>query len=154
MLGNKLNDCIYFYFIILESTSSNADCNDAGKQTPAEFSEVNDPAFIEPKPGTKPSETIKIRDINRDKLESSKVKGTADLVTTKRPKDLQAASSSGQSVYKSLNKAKLLQKQVPGRGGFCYTSTNTYLIDTFVVQLVGVSGEFGRAVVCSYFCER
>lgn len=99
-----------------ESTFSNADCKDAGKQTLAEFSEVNDPAFLEPMPGTKPSETIKTRDINTDKLERSNVKGTADLVTTKGPKDSQVASSSGQSVCEPVNKTKLLKKQAPAPG--------------------------------------
>jgi len=107
-----------FILLISESTSSNADCKDAGKQTLAEFSEVNDPAFLEPRPGTKPSETIKIRDVNTDKLKRSTVKGTAG------PKDSQVASSSGQSVSEPLHKLKLLKKQAPGRGGFCYTSNN------------------------------
>lgn len=109
-----------FLLFISESTSSNADCKDAGKQTPAELSEVNDPAFVEPKSGTKPSETIKIRDINTDKLEMKDVKGTVNLVTRKGLKDAPAASSSGQSACESLNKTKLLKKHVPGRGDFCY----------------------------------
>ena len=115
-IGQKLNDYINFALLISESASSNANCKDAGKQTPTELSEVNDPAFSEPIPGTKPSNNIKIRDINTDKLERRHVKGAADLVTTK---DSQAASLSGQSVCEPLNKTKLLKKQVPGSGGFC-----------------------------------
>ena len=124
---------ILFLLFISESTSSNADCKDAGKQTPAELSEVNDPAFVEPESGTKPSETIKIRDINTDKLERKDVKGTVNLVARKGLKDAQATSSSGQSACESLNKTKLLKKHVPGRGDFCYKKPVIFNC-TFLVQ--------------------
>ena len=81
---------------------------------------MNDPAFVEPKSGTKPSETIKIRDINTDKLETKDVKGTVNLVPRKGPKDAQAGSSSGQSACEPLNKTNITKKQVPGSGDFCY----------------------------------
>ena len=143
-----------FLLFISEPTSSNADCKDAGKQTPAELSEVNDPAFVEPKSGTKPSETIKMRNINTDKLEMKDVKGTVNLVTRKGLKDAPAASSSGQSACESLNKTKLSKKHVPGRGDFCYNkpviSNCTFLVQkkeccAFLVHFGSILGEFGWA---------
>lgn len=83
---------------------------------------MNEPAFVEPTPGTKPSEAIKIRDISIDKLKRKDVKGTGDLRTRKGPKDSQAASSSGQSACEPFNKTELLKKQAPGRGGFLYNN--------------------------------
>jgi len=113
---------------------------------------VNDPAFLEPMPGTKPSETIKTRDINTDKLERSNVKGTADLVTTKGPKDSQVASSSGQSVCEPVNKTKLLKKQAPGRSGFCYTSYIIwYTLVAYQASLVEPWFIFWRDVVKSKY---
>ena len=50
------------YLFISELTSCNANC----KVAPAESNEMNDPAFVEPMPGTKPSKTIKKRDVNTD----------------------------------------------------------------------------------------
>lgn len=90
---------------------------------------------MEPESGTKPSEIIKIRDINIDKLETKDVKGT---VTNRGPKDAQAASSSSQSACEPLNKTKPLKKQVPGRGDFCYYSNNywQFVIVSFWYTLV------------------
>lgn len=118
-----------YLLFISESTSSNADCKDA----PAESSEVNNPAFVEPMPGTKPSKTIKIRDVNTDKLERKDVKGTADSANRKGPKDSQAASSSGKSVCEPLNKTKLLKKQAPGRCGFCCTDNDNSVYILYLI---------------------
>jgi len=79
---------------------------------------VNNPAFVEPMPGTKPLKNIKIRDVNTDKLEKKAVKGTADSANRTGLNDSQAISSSGKSACEPLNKTRLMKKKASGRCGF------------------------------------
>lgn len=72
-------------------------------------------AFVEPKPGIKPSEAVKMKDISTDKLRTKDVKGTGGLETREGPKDSQAASSTGHATCKQLNKSEPSKKKAPGR---------------------------------------
>ena len=95
----------------LESTSS-ADCEDAEKQIPAE---VNQSAFVEPLPGIKPSEAVKLKDLSTHKLEPKGTKGPGDVETRKGQIESQAASSAGQSSHEPLKKTEPSKKKPPGR---------------------------------------
>lgn len=81
---------------------------------PGELEEVHEPAFVEPLPGIKPSETVKVGDISTDKLGKKDLKGSGDLKTRKGPVDLQAASSSGQLACEQLKKTKPVKGKTPG----------------------------------------
>lgn len=100
--------------LLISGSTSNADCEDAEKQVPVEFREVNEPPFIEPKPGMKPSEAVRIRDISTDKLGTKNKTGTGDLETKKGQIDSQAASSAGQSTCEPLKKTEPSKKKAPG----------------------------------------
>ncbi|XP_078372427.1 arginyl-tRNA--protein transferase 1-like isoform X1 [Oculina patagonica] len=105
-----------FLTVPKSGSTSSADCEDAEKQVPVEFREVNEPPFIEPKPGMKPSEAVRIRDISTDKLGTKNKTGTGDLETKKGQIDSQAASSAGQSTCEPLKKTEPSKKKAPAHG--------------------------------------
>lgn len=76
---------------------------------------MNEPAFVKLKPGMKPSEAVKIRDISTDKLGTKNMTGTGDLETRKGQIDSQTASSAGQSTCEPFKKTEPSKKEAPGR---------------------------------------
>ena len=72
---------------------------------------------MEPLPGKTPSESVKIKDVNTDKLKKTDLKGVDDL-ERRVSNDGQQSSSSGQSAS-AIKKTRPLKGKTPGMHWTC-----------------------------------
>jgi len=100
-------------FLTVPKTEASAS-RDAEGGIPAEAHDASRSRFVEPLPGKTPSESVKIKDVNTDKLKKTDLKGVDDL-ERRVSNDGQQSSSSGQSAS-AIKKTRPLKGKTPAPG--------------------------------------
>lgn len=79
---------------------------------------AHETAFVEPPLGVKPSESVKVGDINCDELGKEDLKAIKETKATKGQVHLRASASSGQMAGESTRKTKPCKDKKPGESLF------------------------------------
>ncbi|XP_066028063.1 arginyl-tRNA--protein transferase 1 isoform X1 [Pocillopora verrucosa] len=105
-----------FLTVPKSESSSKTDGEDAAGYLSEELDHAHETAFVEPPLGVKPSESVKVGDINCDELGKEDLKATKETKATNGQVHLRASASSGQMVDESTRKTKPCKDKKPAPG--------------------------------------